>query len=86
MLEGKKMTQCQFPGCKLKATKTWALVDLCEEHYVDVKVETQQYYGQKTGMFRIPYDERTYFHRISHLIPWRMKAIDIVKLGRKQKI
>jgi hypothetical protein len=86
MAEVEKLKKCKYPGCGHNATKTWALVDLCEEHFVDVKVETQQYYGQKTGMFRIPYDERTYFHRISHLIPWRMRAIDIVNLGRKSRI
>jgi hypothetical protein len=71
MMEEKKMTKCQFPGCRKNANKSWALVDLCKEHHDEIKEETLQYYGQKQGTFHLSYDGRQYFSQIAHLIPWK---------------
>jgi hypothetical protein len=76
--------KCQFPGCRKKARKTWALVNLCCEHHEAINQETLQYYGQKAGAFHISYDERNYYMSIVHLIPWRRKAVTFIK-RRKAK-
>jgi hypothetical protein len=60
------MAKCQFPGCKKKATKTWAMVNLCKEHHEDIVEETRKFYNS-TGF---AYDDRVSYHKIKDLTPW----------------
>jgi putative ribosome biogenesis GTPase RsgA len=66
-------SKCQFPNCKHVADKTWALVDLCEDHYQDIKKETYQYYNGKR-QFKIYQEDRTSYFAIAHLTPWKRKV------------
>jgi hypothetical protein len=68
------MKNCKFPICNHKAIKTWALVDLCQEHYSELKTETLQYYTISGGSHRLAYTDRICFTAIAHLIPWRRKV------------
>lgn len=59
--------KCQYcySGPAEDATKTWALIPLCEAHYHEIRSETMDYYKK-----RITYEDRKAYHRISHRIPW----------------
>jgi hypothetical protein len=65
--------KCKFPNCHHVSKKEWALVDLCEDHYDDIKKETHQFYHEKSPMFYLSEEERTSYHAIAHLVPWRKK-------------
>lgn len=45
--------RCKMPKCRGIATKTWAMVPICDSCYEDIKTETNLYYRRK-----IPMDER----------------------------
>lgn len=59
------MKKCKYNSCKAKATHTWALVDLCEDHYEMVKDEVNEYYRK-----RIFKNERAVFQKIKKFTPW----------------
>lgn len=62
------MCQCHYPSCKANGTKTWALVDLCEEHHEAIERETRHYYAKRLG-----YQGRLHYMGIMQLIPWSRK-------------
>lgn len=57
--------ECNFPNCKNESAGTFALVPLCEDHLIDVNVETKNFYGKGIGR-----DQRVIYQEIEHLIPW----------------
>lgn len=63
------MAVCEYPQCAKTATKTWALVDLCDLHHKWIKEETDKYYNGKSSE-RIKEDERVAYRVIAHKIPW----------------
>lgn len=77
--------KCKYPNCKKKSTHTWALVDLCEEHYETIKTETETFYQPnslgKSG--RPPNKDelinRPHYLQISHLIPWSKEKLGQLK-------
>lgn len=60
--------RCKFGHCTRAPVATFALVDLCIPHYTDILLETTMYYEG-----RLFYRDRTNYHKISYLIPWRNK-------------
>ncbi|MBD0381225.1 hypothetical protein [Paenibacillus sedimenti] len=56
--------RCRYPGCKANASKTWALVNICEEHHEAIYWETAKYYAESG----ITYKEREHYLKITHMI------------------
>lgn len=63
------MGDCQYPDCKAAATRTWALVPLCQDHQSAIKAETLRYYA----VHSVSYQDRVEYLKIMHLIPWSRK-------------
>lgn len=63
------MEHCKCSDCRSVATHTWALVPLCQEHFEEVKKETELYYKK-----RIAYAARVNYLSIMYLIPWSRKG------------
>lgn len=73
-------TTCRYPNCKEKSAGTFALVPLCEDHLIDVNVETTKYYGAKNNR-----NMRVIYQQIEHLIPWSQFNLEIRKRKRAAK-
>ncbi len=58
------MSKCKYPNCCNEATKTFALVDLCERHFDLIMDETKLFYARE-----IVYHQRIQYLKISSLIP-----------------
>lgn len=70
--------RCKLPDCKVTATKTWALVPICEGHHETIEAETDKYYLARSN--KPEHMVRPYYMQISHLIPWSKDG-----LGRDEK-
>jgi hypothetical protein len=57
--------KCQYPGCPAHASKTWALVPLCDGHHEAIRWETERFYFE-----RIKRGEREHYAKIEALTPW----------------
>lgn len=53
------MKRCQMPMCRGVATKSWALMGLCNQCHQNIKKETNLYYSRK-----IQADERIFHKRL----------------------
>jgi hypothetical protein len=64
--------RCNYPGCKYDASKTFALVDLCEAHEDAIRSETLKYYkkGKASRSSSEYLQQRITYAKIMHLIPW----------------
>ena len=80
---------CKYPCCEKVATRDFALVPLCQEHYSEVLSETVTFYASKN---QHTYEERNYYLNISKFIPWRRRndtsmtkpiKLNVVKSGLK---
>lgn len=56
---------CKYPACRKPASKSWALIPICESHYEAIRKETEKYYRKI-----IKNSEREIYNRIKHLTPW----------------
>jgi hypothetical protein len=66
--KGKEMGErCSYPKCSLNVDTTWALVGLCMAHRSLIHEETIRHYQ---GTVKLPYEERTHYLKIVHLIPF----------------
>lgn len=63
-----EMERCNYPGCNKVATESWALVPLCEDHYLKIQAETNFYYNPTS--VRMKYEDRTEYLKIAEQIPW----------------
>jgi hypothetical protein len=69
---GKTMKEdCNYLSCNKAASKTWALVPLCQKHYDRISYETALFYRKADK--NLTYENRKEYHKISHLIPWSRK-------------
>ncbi|GIP38592.1 hypothetical protein J31TS4_18720 [Paenibacillus sp. J31TS4] len=59
--------KCRYPGCYQPSTKSWALVELCDEHQGDIRRETDKYYRSSGG---VKQEGRINYLKIAELIPW----------------
>lgn len=87
-----KHEKCKYTNCKLKATKTWALVPLCEDHHKLISDETGSlngggYYGNKIfDRTKVTTDdERVHYGQIAHLIPWSKQNMEFYKGEKTEK-
>lgn len=60
------MNKCQYPDCHETEAGTFALVPLCEDHLIDVNIETKKYYTTRKAQRSM----RVMYQQIEHLIPW----------------
>lgn len=59
---------CNFPRCRAKSTKTFALVPLCVGHYELIDKETTKFYKKPSRVFELK--ERPFYILIADQIPW----------------
>lgn len=63
--------ECQYPMCKQEATKAWAAIPVCDEHFAEVYDETMAYYCKSFhNGIRVSKDSRYAYQTIQHLTPW----------------
>jgi len=63
--------RCKYPGCRVTAKTTWALVPVCTDHKEMIRIEAIRYYrGQGKS-------ERPHYSKIETMIPWSQ-----LRLGR----
>ncbi|WP_019123609.1 hypothetical protein [Brevibacillus massiliensis] len=61
--------KCQYPDCRQPATKSWALVTLCESHHETIREETIMFYTRRDSN-RSEVERRPHYMEISELVPW----------------
>lgn len=59
--------RCKYPGCRKRGRKTWALVNLCEEHFGAIRDESRRYYN---SLASVKYSDRVEYLKIARWIPW----------------
>lgn len=69
------MRKCKYPNCKGHATKTWALVPLCEGHFETIQTETTMFYKRAMSRNSVSAESRVHYLKIKPFTPWGNKSI-----------
>lgn len=76
--------RCKFPNCGGVATRTFALVPLCEHHGEAIWKETRRWYARRKKGWDLP--TRDLYHEIEELIPWSEYCLTEKKIRQKREL